>query len=327
MPSSPGVEIPDVKKSAERRSLFTDATPLLDDPAALRDQAEQDGYLFFKHFLPTQPLLELRRQMLEICAERGWLAPGHDLMDGVIDEVALNRVPDDQMRNDIGVSNEAYHAVQKLELFHTIPHHPKFLSLYRTLFGKEAIPHPRHIARMITSHRIMSPTPPHQDFIHIQGTPKTWTCWFPVGPCPREMGSLTVLRGSNRNGVVSVAPAQGAGNLASILCPNEIDWAEGDFELGDILTFSSYTVHRALRSQRRDRIRLSCDIRFQAIDEEIHESSLNSHGGTWEEIYEGWKNPAVQYYWKNHELRLSAWDPSLLWQKERICTQAPATSP
>jgi len=225
------------------------------------------------------------------------------------------------MRSDIGVSNEAYHAVQKLELFHTLPHHPKLLSLYRNLFGKEAIPHPRHIARMITCHRIVVPTPPHQDFIHIQGTPNTWTCWFPLGHCPREMGSLTVLRGSNRNGVVPVKPAQGAGGLAALLCPHEIDWVEGDFELGDILTFSSYTVHRALRSRHRDRIRLSCDIRFQACDEEIDESSLKPHGDyTWEDLYQGWKNPAVQYYWKNHAIRLSAWDPALLWQKERICT-------
>ena len=90
----------------EKRSLFFDATPLLDDPAALRLRAEQDGYLFFKHFLPTEPLLELRRHMLDICAARGWLAPGHDLMEGVIDETAINQVPDEQMRTDIGVSNE-----------------------------------------------------------------------------------------------------------------------------------------------------------------------------------------------------------------------------
>jgi hypothetical protein len=305
----------------EKRSLFSDATPLLDDPAALRARAEQDGFLFFKQLLPVEPLLELRRQMLTICAERGWLAKDRDLMEGILDEEALNRVPDEELRNDIGVTEEAYRAVQKLELFHTVPHHPKLLAVYRTLFGKEVLPHARHIARMITSHRSMSPTPPHQDFIHIQGTPRTWTCWFPVGNCPREMGSLITLRGSHRNGVVPVAPAKGAGGLASLLCPNETDWVEGDFELGDVLTFSSCTVHRALRSQHRDRIRLSCDLRYQALDEEIHEASLKAHVGlTWEEIYQGWKNPDLQYYWKKHDLRMSDWDELIRWQKERICS-------
>lgn len=303
------------------RSLFEDSTPLLDDPTALRARAERDGYLFFKQLLPAEPLLELRRQMLEICARRGLLAPGRDLMEGALDTDALNQIPDDQMRTDVGVPHEAYHAVQKLELFHAIPHHPKLQSLYRTLFGKEAIPHPRHIARMITPHRSVFPTPPHQDFIHVQGALQTWTCWFPLGNCPREMGSLTVLRGSHRNGVVAVAPAKGAGDLAAILCPHEIDWVEGDFELGDILTFPSTTVHRALRSQYRDRIRLSSDVRFQAIDDEIHEASLKPHVDyPWEDLYQGWKNPEIQYYWKKHDLHFSDWDPSVRWQKERICT-------
>ena len=70
MTSSPIVDVPPAG-IREKRSLFFDATPLLDDPAALRNRAEQDGYLFFKHFLPVEPLLELRRQMLEICAQHG----------------------------------------------------------------------------------------------------------------------------------------------------------------------------------------------------------------------------------------------------------------
>jgi hypothetical protein len=304
-----------------KASLFEDSTPLLNDAVALRARAERDGYLFFKRFLPAEPILELRRQMLEICAERGWLKKDRPMMDGVMDEEAINRVPDAEMRGDIGVTEEAYKAVQKLELFHTLPHHPNFLKLYGTLFGSEALPHPRHIARMISPHRVMTPTPEHQDYIHIQGTRQTWTCWFPLGNCPREMGSLTVLRGSHRNGVVPVAPAAGAGGLASLLCPNETDWVEGDFELGDILTFTSCTVHRALRSRRRDLIRLSCDIRFQAARDEIHEASLKPHVGcTWEELYEGWKNPDVQYYWRKHELKMAGWDDSLRWQKERICS-------
>jgi len=317
MTSSPSVENPPGKIT---RSLFFDATPLLNDPAALRARAHEDGYLFFKNFLPAEPLLELRRQMLTICAERGWLAKDRDLMYGVLNPDTLHPIPEDQMRTDIGVTHEAYRAVQKLELFHTIPHHPKLLSLYRSLFGKEAIPHARHIARMITSHPSIYPTPPHQDHIYIQGTHQTWTCWFPVGACPRDMGSLTVLRGSHRKGVVSVKPAKGAGGFAALLCPDEIDWVEGDFAIGDILTFTSCTVHRALRSRHRDRIRLSCDIRFQPIDAEIHEGSLKPHiDASWDELYEGWKNSDVQYYWKKHDFRLSPWDPSLLWQKDRIC--------
>jgi hypothetical protein len=315
MPALAPPEAPAVKSS-----LFLDSTPLLDDPDALRARAVTEGYLFFKKLLPTEPLLELRRQMLTICAERGWLAKGHDLMEGVLDVEALRRIPAEEMRTDVGVSAEAYLAVQKLELFHSVPHHPRLLQLYRALFGREALPHPRHIARMITSHPTVAPTPPHQDYIHIQGTPNVWTCWFPLADCPREMGGLTVLRGSHHNGVVAVKPEAGAGGLASTLCPHEIDWVEGDYELGDVLTFPSYTVHKALKSQHPDRIRLSCDVRFQPVDEEIHESSLKPHVAVeWDELYRGWQNPAVQYYWTKHDLQLAAWNPLINWQTERIC--------
>jgi hypothetical protein len=314
--------LPPSATPAAKTSLFLDSTPLLGDPEALRARGEEEGYLFFKKFLPREPLLELRRQMLTICAERGWLAKGHDLMEGVFDMEAFNLVTEAEMRRtDVGVPEETYRAVQKLELFHTLPHHPKLMALYRSLFDAEVLPHPRHIARMMTGHHAMTPTPAHQDFIHIQGTPKVWTCWFPLGDCPRDMGGLTVLRGSHRGGVIAVKPAAGAGNLGVILCPNENHWVEGDYELGDILTFTSCTVHKALKSRYPDRMRLSCDIRFQPAEEIIHEGSLKPHGQwTWEELYEGWKNPDVQYYWKKHELKMSAWDPVLQWQKERICS-------
>jgi len=304
----------------EKRSLFVDSTPLLDDPEALRERAQTDGYLFFKKFLPVEPLLELRQRMLEILNGVGWIAAGHDLMEGVLDEEGVNRFADEEMRPDTGSPLKIYHAVQKLELFHSLPHHPKFIALYRTLFGEDVLPHPRHIARLMSNHRTVSTTPPHQDFIYIQGAKQTWTCWFPVGNCPRTLGGLSVLRGSHHKGVVGVRPAKGAGGLASLVCPDQVDWVEGDYEIGDILTFHSCTVHKALRCQQRDRVRLSCDVRFQAASAPIDQSSLNPHGPfDWDELYQGWKNPDVQYYWKKRHLNISPWDPSIHWQRERIC--------
>ena len=45
----------------------------------------------------------------------------------------------------------------------------------------------------------------NEDYPLIQGTSNTWTCWFPIGDCPRSMGSLTVLRQSHRLGFVPIA--------------------------------------------------------------------------------------------------------------------------
>ena len=224
------------------------------------------------------------------------------------------------MRTDIGVSLAAYHEVQRLESMHRLPHHPRLLAVYRALFGGEVLVHPRHIARMITGHRCMAPTPPHQDFPLIQGTANTWTAWIPLGDCPRELGGLTVCRRSHQAGYIPVAPASGAGGIAAQLCPREQDWVDGDFAAGDVLTFPSLTVHRALPCRFKDQIRLSLDVRYQPVDEAVEAQSLLPHCDlAWADIYAGWRRAKLQYYWRRLPLHVSPWDETLLQPKRRIC--------
>ena len=301
-------------------SCFVDSTGLLDNPSALRQRAAEDGYLFFKHFLPCDELLALRADILGVVEKHGWRQNGQDAYGGLIDLDALNQVPEENMRTDIGVSTQAYHDVQRLESFHRLPHHPRLLSLYQILFGKDVLVHARHIGRMITAHKAVFPTPPHQDFPLIQGTANTWTCWIPVGDCPRDLGGLTILKGSNHQGVLPIQPAKGAGGIAVPLCPYDKYWVEGDFEIGDILTFSSYTIHRALRCQHKEQIRLSLDVRYQPIDEPVEAKSLLPHCDlTWEDIYSGWIEEDLKYYWRDLPLQPGPWDDGYLQPKRRIC--------
>ena len=44
--------------------------------------------------------------------------------------------------------------------------------------------------------------PPHQDFIHIQGSPNVWTAWLPLGDCAHDLGGLSLLVGSHKLGVL-----------------------------------------------------------------------------------------------------------------------------
>ncbi len=299
---------------------FTDSTALLDTPSALRQRAAEDGYLYFKQFLPQEEIAALRADMLAVVEKYGWRQKGQDPYGGLIDVAALNQVPEEQMRTDIGVSIAAYEDVQRLERFHRLPHHPRLRSLYQVLFGKDILVHARHIGRMITAHKNVFPTPPHQDFPLIQGTANTWTCWFPIGDCPRELGGLSVLKGSNRYGYLPIQPAKGAGGIAVPLCSYDKDWVEGDFAAGDILTFSSYTIHRALRCQQKEQIRLSMDVRYQPIDEPVEAKSLLPHCDlTWEEIYANWEKEDLKYYWRDLPLQVSTWDEVYLQPKRRIC--------
>ena len=307
-------------ETSVKKIPFVDSSPLLDDREALRGRAEADGFLFFRNFLPAEEVLAVRRDMLAVVEKFGWREPGLDLADSRVLLDKLNEVPDGEMREDIGVSTAAYHAVQKLESFHRLPHHPKLLALFRRLFDSEVLVHPRHIARMITGHRVMTPTPPHQDFPLIQGTVETWTCWMPMGDCPRELGGLAFLKGSHRHGYLPIRNAKGAGGLAVQLCPWENEWCEGDYQAGDIVIFPSHTVHKGTRCLQKDAIRLSLDVRYQPVGDPVEERSLQPHGSlTWEEIYRNWRSRKYQYYWRKHPLRLAPFDDAYHQPGRRIC--------
>lgn len=311
---------PESESQPIRKIPFIDSTPLLSNMEALRARAEEDGFLFFKGFLPKEDVLSMRADFLEVVGRHGWREADQGRLGGGIDLEAINRVPNEAMRDDIGVSIAAYDDVQKMESFHRMPHHPKLLAFYREFLGGEVLPHPRHIARMVTGHNMLVPTPPHQDFPLIQGTSKTWTCWFPLGDCPRTLGGLTMLRGSHRNGYLPIQPAKGAGGMAALLCPNESEWAEGDYEAGDIITFISHTVHKAIRCQHKDQIRLSMDVRYQLLSDPIEEKSLKPHCElTWEQVYADWKSDDLKYYWQRQTPELIPWEDGYTQPGRRIC--------
>jgi hypothetical protein len=50
----------------------------------LRSRMEADGYLFFRGLVPADEVLAVRRDVLTLCAEAGWLDPSRDLMDGIV---------------------------------------------------------------------------------------------------------------------------------------------------------------------------------------------------------------------------------------------------
>ena len=301
---------------------FLNATPLLGDPAALRAQAEQDGFLFFKGLLPRETVLELRLQFLAILDQYGLLDREAGVEAGLVNAAAVEQITKaDVTFCGTGVPFDVYASIQRLEAFHRLAHHPYLLRVFETLFERPFLPHPRNIARIMLPSAFNTPTPPHQDFLHVQGTTDTWTTWVPIGDVPRALGSLTLIRGSHRNGLMDVKEAEGAGNLETWLCGPSFDWVEDDYEAGDAVVFHSYTVHKALPAKIRDRVRLSCDFRYQPLEQTVEEKSLRTHCDVleWEEIYAGWERDDLKYYWHKHDLRYSPWDESIRWQKDKIC--------
>ncbi len=289
---------------------FEDSTPLLNDRAALRQRMDRDGFFFLRGLLPPEPVLDLRRQILEVCQKYGWLAPGAELMNGIADPAVEQMEP----FCGVGVTQAAYADVYRLEAFHRLPHHPAILGVMEKLMGETVLPHPRHIARLMFPTAANAPTPPHQDHIFIQGSKTVFTCWLPLGDCSEALGGLRVMRGSHQLGLLPVRAAKGAGGRSVILDGLDQEWRHGDFAAGDALIFHSLTVHQAVPNVYKDRLRLTVDYRYQPISLPIEEKSLRTHCDVlpWEDAYAGWPSNDLKYYWRQYSLDMQEFDDSLL---------------
>jgi len=301
---------------------LVDSTPLLGDPDALLLRADDDGYLYFRGLLARNRVLGLRAQMMQVVAEHGWLQSGTDPVDGVADVAAFDRVdPVAAAFCGTGIPLAAYRDIYRIQEFHAIGHDQALMSLYDGLLGGNIVRQPLSIARVMVPGTRSVPTPPHQDFIHIQGTKNVWTAWFPLGDCPVELGALSVLVGSHADGLLTYHAAEGAGQLEAYICDSGLAWGTADFQAGDVLTFNSLTVHRGMPNQIGERVRLSLDLRYQRADEPITHGSVVPHCEvlTWDEVYQGWTDQSLQYYWKHANLQVVDADEDLRWQKHRIC--------
>ncbi|MGC8669327.1 MAG: phytanoyl-CoA dioxygenase family protein [Chthonomonadales bacterium] len=277
---------------------------LLLRPSALREHADQSGYLFFRHLVDRAAIEKVRRGILALCARAGWLAAGTDPAEGIAAPGVAFVEPQPQFM-------EVYDQVMRLESFHALAHDAGLTAVFQALFGETVLVHPRNIARIIFPHNVRFTTPAHQDYVHIQGTQNTWTAWIPLGDCPRDLGGLAVMPGSHRNGVYPVHSAYGAGGLGINTDVLPFGWVTTDYRAGDAILFHSLTVHKALPNLTDRRIRLSTDFRYQPASEPVTQASLLPHYArlTWDEIYSGWTSARYQYYWRGLPLTIAEWTP------------------
>lgn len=284
---------------------FRVSNDALDDAEEIGRRLDEEGYVFIKKLQDPDRLMALRREILQVCMTGGWLVRGTDPMDGIADIGAQCT------EGDIGYT-DVYHEIYKLEAFHRSGHWPEVIEMMEKVVGGPVLPHPQKIARLWFPKYTEHTTPVHQDFVHFQGTYDTYTCWAPVGDCPIELGGLALLPGSHKiNAVHEHHFSLGAGNLAIDTADLENAWATTNYEVGDSLIFHSLTVHQALPNLTEDRLRVSLDNRYQAMNQPIAEHMLQPHLQghhmlSWDEVYENWTSTELQYYWKDIDVEALA---------------------
>ena len=277
-----------------------DATDLLHQPEDLRRQAAEDGYLFFSGLLDSTRVFNMRRQILSICAHHGWTKEETASMEGIANPNLMVVEGGDPRWKAF------YQDVQTLRDFHQLALDDNLIRVLEVLFGEPVLPHSRNICRLVFPNSGSHTTPPHQDNLYIGGSEETWTVWFPCGDCPVSLGGLAMAKGSHRRGKLPDKAAVGPGGRQVEVKEEQI-WVGGDYTCGDVMMLHSLAVHQGRNNLSEDRLRLSCDFRYQPRSHPVRADSLMPHMNwlTWEEIYQDWDpDDPVRYYWQNWDLEI-----------------------
>ena len=264
--------VPESTAAQERCTPFVESDPRA-GTNELRANMDKFSYLFFRGLVPAETVLRVRREILELCRDAGWLDPSRDLMEGV---VAPGVQPTSEGRPDYMA---VYRQVLRLPSFREFPSQAPLLEVARALLGGEVLVHPRRIGRITFPNNVGATTPPHQDYFYIRGAVETYSCWIALGECPTSLGGLAVWAGSHRGGYVEhTEHLQGAvGGRGVPVDERDAEWHTGDFGLGDALFFHSHSIHKALPNLSGDRLRISTDNRYQRAGDAIDPGSLKPH--------------------------------------------------
>ena len=278
------------------------STPLVQDGAALAERMREDGYLFLRGLLPADAVRNLQRQVGSVARDAGWLRRDRDVAEAIADPDGFCIDPDPAYLTTL-------RAINRLEDYHRLKHHPALISLFERMLGGPILPHPRVLMRAIFPEREQYTTKAHQDFPNVQGTTEVFTAWFPLIDCPMETGPLQIAAGSHTGTVYDFDIGLGAGGI-EITDPFEDRWVSGPFAVGDVLIFHSLLVHKGVPN-RGDRLRMSMDVRYQRASEPFNPDNANADGQplAWEDIYAGWSSDALKYYWRRLDLTIKPFDP------------------
>jgi Phytanoyl-CoA dioxygenase (PhyH) len=256
-------------------------TPPGSGQSDLPKRLDDDGYLYLPGYLSRGDVLATRRDLLARFAALGCVAPDTPL-DDAVPGLAASRLPRNALARESAPLQQLLYGDSMTDLF-------------ERLLSEST----RHFD--VTWLRAYPPgwgSDPHMDSVFMnRGSPRLLTAWIPIGDIDMTLGGLLILEGSHR---LEDVKRDYASRDVDEYCANYDDaaekagrdfpawdgtlsddaiglrsqlglrWLTADFRAGDVLVFTMYTVHAGL-DNNGDRIRLSCDSRWQPAAEPIDE--------------------------------------------------------
>ena len=260
----------------------------LDDVGELHGRFKADGYLYLPGLLDRETLLAARLIMLESLADLDIVDLDYPLSEGVAKrEITVSAM---EMKR-LSKNNESL----RQALFAG-----PMIGFYERFLGSPIRPLDFTWCR-VKSSAAESATSPHYDIVFMgRGTKNLYTSWTPLGDIPRQMGGLMVLENSHRQEEIKSTYGQmdvdeyctnepdaaeteavqkrwqgsgfGTYSTDAVALRQELNsrWLTTDYQLGDLLVFSMYTMHASM-DNHTNRLRLSTDTRYQLASEPVDE--------------------------------------------------------
>lgn len=280
----------------EAFGFLRESNDLLGDAPALRARMEEDGYLYLPGFFEREEVQRIRLAICDVLAREDYLDPAYPVEQAVAREGISA-----YFRADIANAGAPRQAIRDLI------YGDRAMRFYGDLLGGEAMHYEYTWLRVITPG---NGTFPHCDIVYMgRGSRNLYTAWVPYGDVPLHVGGLVLVEGSHKDEELrrtycemdvdtacvnrerqsqlnaSGFPSFGVidTDLRALRCRLGGRFLTArEFRMGDLLTFSVYTVHGSLDNQSRE-IRISSDSRYQLASEPADERWIGEnppgHGG------------------------------------------------
>jgi ectoine hydroxylase-related dioxygenase (phytanoyl-CoA dioxygenase family) len=260
----------------------------LSDPqeplAVLRSRFSKDGYLHLKGLLDPKLVNAFRGWVFENLNVSGLLQPETDSVLGIANRQGFDKAFADRRLMSIVRS-------AKYENFCSQPDLTNFIDCF---IGGMSYLHKRKLIRFTAPNTTVA-TPAHYDLVYLRGgTSNIVTAWIPIGDISVAEGGLVYLKNSHALGVqmekefrlksLDLSPEEQinaynknmteggwvSNNLPEMADKFDTQWLAADYQAGDVVLHSPFMIHASTNNASpTGRLRLSTDIRFQNVDDEI----------------------------------------------------------
>jgi hypothetical protein len=113
---------------------------------------------------------------------------------------------------------------------------------------------------------IYNSVPAHQDWRSMQGSLNSLVVWIPLVDCDRKNGTIRVLPGSHKQGLLPGKLDHGFWTV-DLTPEQQAQMVDVDVKVGDLVVFNAFLVH-ASGDNQSDEPRWSCHFRYNDLNEQ-----------------------------------------------------------